>query len=56
MPEDLEVPAIFRNLDMSLRVILNETRVLRQTMEDVERQVAVLQDADYRSMLGARSF
>ena len=43
MPEDLEVPAIFRNLDMSLRVILNETRVLRQTMEDVERQVAVLQ-------------
>ena len=53
LPEDLEVPAIFRNLDMSLRVILNETRVLRQTMEDVERQVAVLQGemADVRRTL-----
>lgn len=53
MPEDLEVPATFRNLDMSLRVILNETRVLRQTMEDVERQMAVLQGemADVRRAL-----
>ena len=53
LPEDLEVPTIFRNLDLSLRVILNETRVLRETMEDVERQVAGLQGemADVRRSL-----
>ncbi len=34
---------MMRNLDASLRVILNESRLLRETMEDVEGLVARLQ-------------
>ena len=57
LPEDLEVPATFRNLDLSLRVILNETRVLRETMEDVEREMGCLQGQldDIRRSLHDRS-
>ena len=54
--EDLRVPNLVRSLDHSLDVVLNHSRVVLETLHDLERRIAVVENhvSDLRYTLVAR--